>query len=78
MAISAAICRSHEVRPWGYDWRRSILDNGKDFATLLAGALTGTDQPVRIVAHSMGGLVARSRFAGRQAVAARSRARRLA
>ena len=53
---------THDVRPWGYDWRRSILDNGRDFATLLSNALAGTDQPVRIVAHSMGGLVARSAF----------------
>ena len=53
---------SHDVRPWGYDWRRSILDNAKDFATVLGSALTATDQPVRIVAHSMGGLVARSAF----------------
>ena len=53
---------SHDVRPWGYDWRRSILDNAKAFATVLGNALTATDQPVRIVAHSMGGLVARSAF----------------
>ena len=53
---------SHDVRPWGYDWRRSILDNAKDFATVLNAALAGTDRPVRIVAHSMGGLVARSAF----------------
>ena len=53
---------THDVRPWGYDWRRSILDNAKAFATVLGNALTATDQPVRIVAHSMGGLVARSAF----------------
>ena len=53
---------THDVRPWGYDWRRSILDNAKAFATVLGNALAATDQPVRIVAHSMGGLVARSAF----------------
>ena len=61
-ALCKFLATSHEVRPWGYDWRRSILDNARAFATVLNGALAGTDQPVRIVAHSMGGLVARSAF----------------
>jgi len=58
------LCRhlsdTHEVIPFAYDWRRSI----RQAATLLAheveGALTRNDQPVRFVAHSMGGLVVRS------------------
>ena len=61
-ALCTYLGSTHEVRPWGYDWRRSIQDNARDFATALNGALAGTDQPVRIVAHSMGGLVARSAF----------------
>ena len=62
MAGSAATRRQPRGPALGLDWRRSILDNAKEFATLLAGTLAGTDQPVRIVAHSMGGLVARSAF----------------
>ena len=54
--------RSHEVRPWGYDWRRSILDNATAFGTVLGRALADTTEPVRVVAHSMGGLVARAAF----------------
>ena len=66
---------THEVRPWAYDWRRSILELGSAFGTELRGALDSSrDRPVRIVAHSMGGLIARaalmdpdtlSRFQGR-------------
>ena len=58
-ALSRFLGATHEVHPWGFDWRRSILDTAKLFATALGSALAGTDQPVRIVAHSMGGLVAR-------------------
>lgn len=60
--LCAYLAGSHEVRPWGYDWRRSILDNARDLGVALNAALAGTGQPVRIVAHSMGGLVARSAF----------------
>ena len=55
---------SHEVRPWAYDWRRSLFETGTLFARDLRKALTAKDdQQVRIVAHSMGGLVARAAFA---------------
>ena len=55
---------SHDVRPWAYDWRRSLLETGRLFARELRKALaTKSDQEVRIVAHSMGGLVARAAFA---------------
>lgn len=61
------LCRfldeTHEVRPWAYDWRRSILDTARRFATDLHAALDSTSRPVRIVAHSMGGLVARAALA---------------
>ena len=61
-ALCTFLGSTHDVRPWGYDWRRSVLDNARDFGTVLGNALAATDQPVRIVAHSMGGLVARSAF----------------
>ncbi len=59
------LCRqleaSHEVIPFHYDWRLLIEDS----ATVLANALRRkldehSGLPVRIVAHSMGGLVART------------------
>lgn len=48
----------YDVIAWGYDWRRSL----PVIATRLAGAIIGTttpDEPVTIVAHSQGGLIAR-------------------
>ena len=52
--------RTHEVRPWPYDWRLPIRETATAFAAALRTALDGSDRPVRIVAHSMGGLVARA------------------
>ena len=51
---------THEVIPFPYDWRLSILDEAERFANILDAKLKETDQPVRIVAHSMGGLVTRA------------------
>ncbi|MCC7549045.1 MAG: CHAT domain-containing protein [Burkholderiales bacterium] len=58
------LCRhladTHEVIPFAYDWRRSIRDAAALLAREVQRALTRSDQPVRFVAHSMGGLVVRS------------------
>ena len=51
---------THEVIPFPYDWRLSIMDESKRFADLLEAKLKETDQPIRILAHSMGGLVTRA------------------
>jgi CHAT domain-containing protein len=51
--------------PFAYDWRRSIQDAGAQLAAAVEGALRRTQQPVRLVAHSMGGLVVRSFIAQR-------------
>ncbi len=59
---------THEVVPFPYDWRRSILKAGEALAKQVNTKLDeiqqrGTNQPVRILAHSMGGLVARAMMA---------------
>jgi pimeloyl-ACP methyl ester carboxylesterase len=51
---------THEVIPFPYDWRLSILDEAKRFADALEAKLKETEQPIRIIAHSMGGLVTRA------------------
>ena len=59
---------SHEVRPFPYDWRKSIVQAALDFGQQLDVAMdeaAGRGKPVRIVAHSMGGLVARLALAGK-------------
>jgi hypothetical protein len=53
----------HDVKPFAYDWRRPIAAEAKRLADEVAAALDArktSKQPVRIIAHSMGGLVART------------------
>jgi hypothetical protein len=54
---------SHEVIPFAFDWRRPIEDEARRLADAVTSALDcreGNRQPVRLLAHSMGGLVART------------------
>ena len=54
---------THEVIPFAYDWRRPVEDEARRLGEAVDMALVaraGSQQPVRIVAHSMGGLVART------------------
>ncbi len=54
--------RTQEVRPFAYDWRLSLREAGAAFAPLLEQAMADAErraEPLRIVAHSSGGLVAR-------------------
>ena len=54
---------SHEVIPFAYDWRRPIEDEARRLALAVDAALAvrgASGQPVRLLAHSMGGLVART------------------
>lgn len=53
---------SHEVLYFPYDWRRSLREKGKEFATYMDKVLNiarTNNRPVRIMAHSMGGLLVR-------------------
>ena len=54
---------THEVIPFPYDWRLSILDEAERFANVLDAKQKETEQPIRILAHSMGGLVAQAMIA---------------
>ena len=54
---------THEVIPFAYDWRRPIEDEARRLAVAVDAALavrSTSQQPVRMIAHSMGGLVART------------------
>ncbi len=57
------LSHSHEVIPFAFDWRRPIEDEGRRLADAVEAALAardGSGQPVRLIVHSMGGLVARA------------------
>lgn len=60
--LARYLADTHEVRPFAYDWRLSIVDAATRFAKELEDGLHEAKErgkPLRIVAHSMGGLVAR-------------------
>jgi len=70
--------RSHDVLPFPYDWRRSVREDAGRLAEEVGRALDRTQagaHPVRILAHSMGGLVARAMIAERPDLWRRIRAR---
>ncbi|MBL8289711.1 MAG: CHAT domain-containing protein [Rubrivivax sp.] len=57
------LAETHEVVPFGFDWRRPIEEEAQRLAVALEAALKAraqSGQPVRIVAHSMGGVLART------------------
>jgi tetratricopeptide (TPR) repeat protein/pimeloyl-ACP methyl ester carboxylesterase len=66
---------THEVIPFPYDWRRSVLEHGRTLAGLVDERLRNTNQPVRIIAHSMGGVVFRGMAAESPDVWERMKAR---
>jgi CHAT domain-containing protein len=60
--LIAHLGRTHEVIPFAFDWRVPIEQEGRRLGAAVSRALDArsqTGQPVRIVAHSMGGLVTR-------------------
>ena len=60
------LAASHDVVPFPYDWRRPLAESAEVLRKALDAkldALEGTNQPVRILAHSMGGLVVRTMLA---------------
>ena len=60
------LSQTHAVYPVAYDWRRSVREAAKLLTAQLETVLIDAEknrQPVRIVAHSMGGLVARAMIA---------------
>jgi pimeloyl-ACP methyl ester carboxylesterase len=60
--LARFLADSHEVRPFVYDWRKSLTEAAADFGHELDLAMKearSRGTTVRVVAHSMGGLVAR-------------------
>lgn len=67
-ALATEMAKHYEIRPFAYDWRRSILDEALRFGKALDAAIADGEKqrrPVRILAHSMGGLIARVALATR-------------
>ena len=62
-ACATYLANSHEVIPFAYDWRKSVRGAATELAAEVEKALARSAQPVRILAHGMGGLVARAMIA---------------
>lgn len=53
----------HAVKAFPYDWRLSLRAEAKRLAADVNHTLDKTEQPLRLLAHSLGGLLARVMFA---------------
>jgi pimeloyl-ACP methyl ester carboxylesterase/tetratricopeptide (TPR) repeat protein len=65
-ALVKFLAHSHEVVPFPYDWRISLLAEANRLADAIENKLNETEprnHPVSIIAHSMGGLLARAMIA---------------
>ncbi len=61
--LMAFLDATHEVIEFAFDWRRPIEEEARRLASAVDAALAAraaTAQPVRLLVHSMGGLVART------------------
>jgi tetratricopeptide (TPR) repeat protein len=61
--LMAFFSADYDVKPFPFDWRRPIRAEATRLAAAVAAAVAErkkSRQPVRIIAHSMGGLVART------------------
>jgi len=58
-----ALKGKNNVIPFPYDWRISIIDSAHKLAEDLEKRMELSKQPIRLLAHSMGGLVVHTMFA---------------
>ena len=59
LALCNYLADSHEVIPFEYDWRHSITLAASQLADEVKKVVKRTHEPIRFIAHSMGGLVVR-------------------
>ncbi|QHE86692.1 CHAT domain-containing protein [Hydrogenophaga sp. BPS33] len=62
-ALAEFLSATHQVIEFSFDWRRPIEEEAARLAGVIDQALSAratTGQPVRLIAHSMGGVVART------------------
>lgn len=61
--LAAYLAQTHEVIEFSFDWRRPIEEEARRLADVMERELaerSASGQPVRLLAHSMGGVLARS------------------
>jgi triacylglycerol esterase/lipase EstA (alpha/beta hydrolase family) len=62
------LAASHRVEPFPYDWRQPLDVLAERFGEFLDRLMKETQQPIRLLAHSMGGLVVRATIHKRRSV----------
>ena len=67
-SLCAHLAKRHRVEPFAYDWRQPLDVPGERLGEFLDALMKNTQQPVRLLAHSMGGLVVRACVAKRRGV----------
>ncbi|MGM9490087.1 CHAT domain-containing protein [Ideonella sp. YS5] len=58
--LCQALADSHRVERFAYDWRQPLDVLGERFGEFVDRLMKQTQQPIRLLAHSMGGLVVRA------------------
>jgi hypothetical protein len=58
--LCKTLADSHRVERFAYDWRQPLDVLGERFGEFLDQLMKQTQQPIRLIAHSMGGLVVRA------------------
>lgn len=57
--LAAQLRQQFNLMPFAYDWRQSLVTAAQALATQLNAELTQHNQPIHLLAHASGGLVAR-------------------
>jgi len=67
-ALCEHLALSHRVERFAYDWRQPLDVLGERLGEFLDALMKDTRQPIRLLAHSMGGLVVRACICKRRGV----------
>ncbi|MCB0111196.1 MAG: hypothetical protein KDE53_34980, partial [Caldilineaceae bacterium] len=57
------LAKRFDVRPFPYDWRRSLLETAEQLAAVVSMELQSHERPIYLLAHGSGGLAARAMIA---------------
>ena len=66
--LCGELAKTHRVETFPYDWRQPLDVLAERLGEFLARLMKQTDKPIRLLAHSMGGLVVRACIHKRRAV----------
>ncbi|WP_422081471.1 CHAT domain-containing protein [Ulvibacterium sp.] len=65
-SLLKALGKKYNVVPFPFDWRKSIIESAMELTEDLELRMSKTNRPIRIMAHSMGGLVVHAMYSGHE------------